>query len=242
MEAQNEDTQISSYHRDWWDEPVHHKTRDSWKPGVERYFEFQGIPYTHEKFSLEFVKRVIPHIGVIDDRWKKFPKDCFDPHQYPAHKALHQAVEDEFERLLREHETAKKEAAEKKKADQQERESQDEAAANELQTSIALNRARRNTKNSTAGSHDGKSNSGSAQKTKKASSSAQPSQEIKVQGQISQLPSGDLTIQPSKSTLQIKWEQYKKSRKIYLEDKQIYEEERAQTKWLKTPTDSQDGN
>ena len=96
---------------------------------MEDYFEFHGIPVTHEKFSIEFVKRVIPHVGVHDERWKRFPMLSFDKDRYKAHMAMYNTIEDEFTRLIDEAEATKKEADEKKKQEQLEKISQDETFA-----------------------------------------------------------------------------------------------------------------
>ena len=61
------------------------------------------------------MKRVIPHAGLLDDRWKKFPMAHFDPVNYKAHKAICDTVEEEFTRLVKKSEDDKKEALEKKK-------------------------------------------------------------------------------------------------------------------------------
>jgi len=74
--------------KDWWNESIHWKTRDKWKPALEDYLDFHNIPVTHEKFSLEFVKRIIPHVGHYDERWKRFPVSSYDPDVYNAHLAL----------------------------------------------------------------------------------------------------------------------------------------------------------
>ena len=174
MTEHAEQDQINSNYADWWDETVHFTKKDKWKPAVQDYFDYHDIPYSHEKFSNEFVKRIIPHVAHYDDRWKRFRRDNFNPVAHKAHKALFNMVDEEFTRLVEEAENEKKQAIEKKKQDQLEKQSEDEAVATALENSIAINRPRRNNQRSAGDSVDARSNNSSAKKNKKKSKSLEP--------------------------------------------------------------------
>ena len=99
MAEANTDQQIDTHYQEWWDETIHYKIKDKWRPAVQEYFDYHAIPLTHERFSLKFVKRVIPGVGIHDDKWKRFPKNSFNPDKFKAHQAMFTMVEDEFKKL-----------------------------------------------------------------------------------------------------------------------------------------------
>ena len=115
MNETNEHDQINSHYASWWDKAVHYTTREKWKPAVQDYFDFHQIPYNHEKFSLEFARRVILHVTPYDERWRKFHLKSFDPQTYKAHHAFYLMVEDEYTRLVEDADAKAQEAQEKKK-------------------------------------------------------------------------------------------------------------------------------
>ena len=115
MTETGEQDQISSHYAEWWNKTIHYTTREKWKPAVQDYFDYHQIPYNHEKFSLEFARRVIQHVGPYDERWKKFHLKSFDPQTYKAHHAFYCMVEDEFARLVQEADVKALEAQERKK-------------------------------------------------------------------------------------------------------------------------------
>ena len=161
MNETNEHDQINSHYASWWDKAVHYTTREKWKPAVQDYFDFHQIPYNHEKFSLEFARRVISHVTPYDERWRKFHLKSFDPQTYKAHQAFYLMVEDEYTRLVEDADVKAQEAQEKKKQDQLEKQSEDEAYANTLEKSIANNRGKRNRQVSAGVSIDARSNTSS---------------------------------------------------------------------------------
>jgi len=108
MNKKQDEQQIDSNYERWWDETVHYKTKEKWKPAVEDLFDFHNIPVIHEKFSLDFVMRVIKFVARYDERWKKFPPSSFDAEKYNAHKSMYSTVEDELNRLVDEHDEKKK--------------------------------------------------------------------------------------------------------------------------------------
>ena len=58
---------------DWWDEAPDKDTRLRWQQAVEDYVVFHDADVDHLHFSVDLVKKIIPHVAVRDDRWKKFP-------------------------------------------------------------------------------------------------------------------------------------------------------------------------
>ena len=161
MNETAEQDQMDSHYAPWWDKTVHYATKEKWKPAVQDYFDFHQIPYNHEKFSLEFARRVIQHVAPYDERWRKFHLKSFDPQKYKAHQAFYIKVEDEYTRLVEDADVKALEAHEKKKQDQLEKQSEDEAYANALENSIANNRGRRNRQVSAGASIDARSNTSS---------------------------------------------------------------------------------
>ena len=87
----------------WWYEP----TKNKWKPVVEAYFDYHDMNFTDVKFSLDFVKLVVKHASLYDERWKKFPVNRFDPDTYKAHQAMFTVIQEEYKRLLDEEERDK---------------------------------------------------------------------------------------------------------------------------------------
>ena len=143
MDTERAKEQINPSYQPWWDENVHYKIREKWKPLVETYFNYKQIPLEHEKFSIEFAKRVIQHAFMFDDKWKKFPVDCFNPDKHLAHKAMYVYIQEEFNRLLQEHEDAKKDAEEAKRLATAKEETESEEEQDEQQDSIALHKLKR---------------------------------------------------------------------------------------------------
>ena len=85
MNEHAEKDQIDSHYATWWDEHPNYKFRNKWKPVVKEYFDVHPIPVNHEKFSLAFVIMLIPDLARLDERWKKFLKESFDPQSHKAH-------------------------------------------------------------------------------------------------------------------------------------------------------------
>jgi hypothetical protein len=83
---------------EWWDKRTLKADKEKWKQAVEVCLDFHNIPITHEKFSIEFVKRVVQHVPAFDNRWKKFPLNLFEPTSYKAHQAMYDTIQEEFER------------------------------------------------------------------------------------------------------------------------------------------------
>ena len=71
------------------------------------HLDFSYAEIQHEKFNMEFVKRVIPHVSKYDKLWKKFHIDKFDPKAFKAHKAMADTIKQEFDRLMEEYEKEK---------------------------------------------------------------------------------------------------------------------------------------
>ena len=92
MADKGNEQHITSHYKEEWDENVHYTVKNRWKPAVKDYFNFHGIPYTHEHFDIKLVKKILPHAGVYNDMWKRFPIDSFDPEKHKAHKALFDVV------------------------------------------------------------------------------------------------------------------------------------------------------
>ena len=126
MNNEREQDKIDDNYHKWWDEVVHHKTREKWMPAVQDYLDLTYMEPSHETFSPELVKRIIVHIAKYDAKWRRFPKDSFRPEKYKAHKQVYVYMEEELQRLQDEEAEKKRQADEKKRVEQQERESADE--------------------------------------------------------------------------------------------------------------------
>jgi hypothetical protein len=110
MSGKHDQEQIDGNYQEWWDKNVHHKTMEKWRPAVQAYLDFEYLKPTHEKFSIELVKRIISHAGKYDDCWKKFPRDSFDHLSYKAHNVFYLMVEEELRALQADAEEQKRAA------------------------------------------------------------------------------------------------------------------------------------
>ena len=99
--------------------------RAKWKQGVDRYLAFHPTLKVDElRWSLELVVKILPHMGTVDARFKKFPISSYNVGRYTAHGVLYHALRNRFEALKMVAEKAK-EMARSKKAEEDAQRRQD---------------------------------------------------------------------------------------------------------------------
>ena len=86
-------------HEDWWDEKPDKAKCALHNQAVEDYLTFHDDDVEHVKFSIDLVKKMIPHVAVRDANWKKFPKDSFQYNGPAAHADLYQTIHNKISTL-----------------------------------------------------------------------------------------------------------------------------------------------
>ena len=84
----------------WWDEEEQtDETIKKWKESVSDYMNYRNEQAEDLKFSKALVLRIIPHTGVKDPRWYKFPRDEFITNKHKAHKKLYETMRNHIGKL-----------------------------------------------------------------------------------------------------------------------------------------------
>ena len=109
---------------EWWSEKADKDTKINWQEGVDDYVDAKGGNAEPIKLSMDVVKELLPYIGSVDRRWRKFPQISFNITDYVAHKDLYHCIRNRFESLQnkakKDREDEEKAAAEKLKAEAEE--------------------------------------------------------------------------------------------------------------------------
>ena len=93
---------------EWWDDKD--QTDDTlkvWKQSVLDYLNFHNTKAEHLKFSKQLVLKIIPHTGVKDHRWYRFPAIDFNTNQHKAHEQLYNTIRNQLEKLQNDAKKAK---------------------------------------------------------------------------------------------------------------------------------------
>ena len=102
--------------QDWWDEKPEPGIHARYQQGVIDYIAFHDDNVEDLKFSVDLVKRIIPHVAVRDVKWKKFPVESFrSTGVYAAHTDLYTTIYNKITSLQKAMQDAREEAEEAKR-------------------------------------------------------------------------------------------------------------------------------
>ena len=233
-----EDLKKEKDYPDWWDLNTYREDKDKLNEAVELYLQEEEIDVSDLEFDESLVLDMIPTIKKKDERFRKFPLARFDTDLHKTHKNLKDTIRRKVEEVKTKHEKAKKQkekaAADELKKQKAPEESQKmEELVDQSVESAAKKGGRAKSKSDNASAKGSAGQKASPKLDQKLNAKAGS-----IQNVIAQDLEGELQYIRPKCKLQVLWEHYRESKRQYYRDKSAYEAERTQTKFLKTPAQS----
>ena len=221
---------------EWWDEEEQaDETIKIWKQSVNDYINFHNTKAEHVKFCKQLVLKIIPHTGVKDARWYKFPAVDFNTNQHKAHKILYETIRNQLEKLQNDVKKSK-EQADKAKLEKQTEFKIDEKPKDKMEDTPKTN---------LTGTKRGRPSNRSQADSKSAHSSSNKQPKVNPpkimdfgnsnQTVLKQTDIGNLKIEENVDDLHSLHIQYEAAMRETKRIKKAYNKQRESMKYIKTP-------